>query len=70
MEKLTLQSTIAEALKNPKAVEVIERVIPGITKNPAIRMVSRFPLEKITHVDQLGITLEKLTEMLKDVNGD
>ena len=70
MEKLTFQSTIAQALKNPKAVEVIERMIPGITKNPAIKMVSRFPLEKITHVDQLGITAEKLTEMLKEVNGD
>ena len=70
MEKLTLQSTIAQALQNPKAVEVIEKVIPGITKNPAIRMVSRFPLEKITHVEQLGITLEKLNEMLKEVNGD
>ena len=70
MEKLTLQSTIAQALQTPKAVEVIEKVIPGITKNPAIRMVSRFPLEKITHVEQLGITLEKLNEMLKEVNGD
>ena len=70
MEKLTLQSTIAEALKNPRAVEVIERVIPGITKNPAIRMVSRFPLEKITHADQLGITMEMLEAMLKEVNGD
>ena len=45
-------------------------MIPGITKNPAIRMVSRFPLEKITHVDQMGITMEKLEEMLKEVNGD
>lgn len=70
MEKLTVHSTIAEALKNPKAVEVVERMIPGITKNPAIRMVSRFPLEKITHVDQLGITMEKLEAMLKEVNGD
>ena len=70
MEKLTLQSTIAEALKNPRAVEVIERVIPGITKNPAIRMVSRFPLEKITHAEQLGITMEMLEAMLKEVNGD
>lgn len=70
MEKLTPQSTIAEALKNPKAVELVEKMIPGITKNPAIRMVSRFPLEKITHVDQLGITAEKLDEMLKEVNGD
>ena len=70
MEKLTIHSTIAEALKNPKAVEVVERYVPGITKNPAIRMVSRFPLEKITHAEQVGITMEMLVEMLKEINGD
>ena len=70
MDKLTIQSTIAEALKNPKAIEVIERVIPGITKNPAIRMVSRFPLEKITQIDQLHISMDQLLAMLKEVNGE
>lgn len=70
MEKLTPQSTIADALKTPKAVEVIENFMPGITKNPAIKMVQRFPLEKITHVEQIGITPEKLDALLKEINGD
>ena len=70
MEKLTLQSTIAEALKNPKAVEVIERAVPGITKNPAVKMFGRLPLEKVTHADQFGITMEMLVDMLKEVNGE
>lgn len=70
MEKLTPQSTIADALKNPKAVEVIENFMPGITKNPAIKMVQRFPLEKITHVEQIGIDAAKLDALLKEINGD
>ena len=70
MEKLTLQSTIAEALKNPRAVELIEELVPGITKNPAVKMFGRLPLEKVTHAEQFGITMEKLVELLKIVNGE
>ena len=70
MEKLTLQSTIGQALQNPKAVEQIEAFMPGITKNPAVRMFQRLPLEKLTHMEQLGLTLEKLEAMLKVANED
>ena len=70
MEKLTMKSTVGQALKNPKAVAAIEAVIPGITKNPAVKMFQRLPLEKITHVEQLGLTAEKLDELLAEVNAD
>ena len=70
MEKLTINSTIGEALQNEKAVAAIEAFMPGITKNPAVRMFQRLPLEKITHMEQLGLTMEKLEAMLKEVNGD
>ena len=70
MEKLTLQSTIAEALKNPKAVEIVERMVPGITRKPAVKMFGRLPLEKVTHAEQFGITMEMLEAMLKEVNGE
>lgn len=70
MDKLTINSTIGEALQNEKAVAAIEAFMPGITKNPAVRMFQRLPLEKITHMEQLGLTMEKLEAMLKEVNGD
>ena len=34
MDNLTPQSTLAQALKNPKAVALAEKLKPGITKNP------------------------------------
>ena len=70
MDKLTIMSTIGEALQNEKAVAAIEAFMPGITKNPAVKMFQRLPLEKLTHMDQLGLTMEKLEAMLKEVNGD
>ena len=68
MEKLTRQSTIGQALKNPKAVALIEGIIPGITKNPAVKMFSRLPLEKVTHAEQFGINDQMLDDLLRQVN--
>ena len=68
MAKYTRETTVGEILKDPKAVEVIENFSPGITKNPAIRMVKKFKLEKLTGVKQVGLSSEKLDELLKEVN--
>ena len=65
---LTRESTVKEALENPKAVELIEEFMPGITKNPAIRMVQKFPLKNLPKIKQLGLTDEKLDELLAKVN--
>lgn len=70
MEKLTVHSTIAEALQNEKAVEVIENFMPGITKNPAVKMFQKLTLDKLPHMSKLGLSAEKLDEMLKEINGD
>ena len=70
MEKLTFKSTVAQALKNPRAVKIAERMYPGITGHPAIRLVSRYSLEKALQVRRLRITPEKLQAFLKEVNGE
>lgn len=70
MEKLTVNSTVGDALKNERAVAAIEAWMPGITKNPAIKMFQRLPLEKLTHMEQLHLPMEKLEAMLAQVNGD
>ena len=70
MEKLTMKSTVGQALKNPKAVAAIEAVIPGITKNPAVKMFQRLPLEKLVHVEQLGLSEEKLQALIDQANAD
>lgn len=68
MANYTRETTVGEILKDPKAIEVIENFSPGITKNPAIRMVTKFKLEKLTHIAQVGLTSEKLDELLKEIN--
>ncbi|MEG0979511.1 MAG: hypothetical protein RR911_04735 [Oscillospiraceae bacterium] len=68
MANYTHDTTVDELLKDPKAVEVIERFSPGITKNPAIKMVKKFKLEKLTHITQVGLSIEKLDELLKEIN--
>ena len=68
MAKLTKDSTVAEALENEKAVALVEEMMPGITKNPAIRMVKRFPLKNLVGIKQVKITEEQLEEMLAKVN--
>ena len=70
MDKLTLTSTIAEALQNEKAVAAIEAIKPGITTHPAVKMFSKLTLEKLTHMEKLGLSLETLEALLKEVNGD
>ncbi len=70
MAKLTLQSTVGEAMQNEKAVAAIESFMPGITKNPVIKMFQRIPLEKLTHMEQLHLSAEKLNAMLEQVNAD
>lgn len=70
MEKLTINSTVGDALKNEKAVAIVEAQVPGITKNPAIKMFQRLPLEKLTRMEKLNMPMEKLEELLKQVNGD
>ena len=70
MKKLTLQSTFGEALKNPRAVAVAERISPGITRNPARFMVSRLPLIRLTQSRRANMTLEQLNALLKEINGD
>ena len=68
MKKLTPQSTIAEALKNPRAVRAAERLRPGITRNPAVRIFSHLPLERITHSRRAGISMDMLNALLKEIN--
>ena len=68
MAKLTLDSTIGEALEHKMAVDLVEKIKPGITKNPVINMVKKFPLKKIVKFDQVGISEEELVKYLAEIN--
>lgn len=70
MEKLTPKSTVGDALKNPKAVALVEAMVPGITTNPAVRMFKRTPLEKLVKMERLHLSMEQLNALLEQVNAD
>ena len=68
MKKLTPQSTIREALRNPRAVALAEKLHPGITRHPAIPFFAHLPLSRITQSRRAGINMEKLQALLKEIN--
>ena len=70
MKKLTPKSTVAEALQNPRAVALAEKIHPGITTHPLLWMFRRCRLEEATKHPRLGINQAKLTELLNYVNED
>ena len=67
----TLLSKVGELLKDPRAVQVIERYVPGITKNPLIMLAKGKPLQSLLDMPQAksaGLTNEMVTKVLAEIN--
>jgi hypothetical protein len=62
---------IGDLLKDPQAMEVIEKYAPGLAKNPMIRLIKGRSLESLLDIPQAknaGLTREKLELLLKEIN--
>ncbi len=62
---------LGDLLKDPQAVEVIEKYVPGLAKNPLIRLVKGKSLESLLDIPQAkdaGLTKEMLENLLKEIN--
>lgn len=70
MPKLTPMSTVADALKNPKAVALAESIKPGITRHPAIMMFRRTTLQQLCRMSHGRVSQQQLDEILKSINED
>lgn len=68
MAKFTRESLVEDILKDPMAVRILEARIPGVTRNPAIKMVRKFTLEKLTRIPQAGLSFEMLDKWLEEIN--
>lgn len=68
MEKFTPQSLVEDILNNPEAVKVVESLVPGVSKNPMIKMVKKFTLEKLSSLPQANLPKEKLDRLLQELN--
>lgn len=67
----TLDTKVDELLKDSHAVEVLEKHIPGISKEPVVRMVSEMTLKSLLampQAQQYGVTEEKALSIIEEIN--
>ena len=69
--KYDLMTKLGDLLKDPQAVEVIEKYVPGLAKNPMLMLVKRKSLESLLDIPQAKysvLTKEMLENLLKEIN--
>lgn len=67
----TLDTKVDELLKDSHAVEVLEKHIPGISKEPVVGMVSEMTLKSLLampQAQQYGVTEEKALSIIEEMN--
>jgi hypothetical protein len=67
----TLDTKVGELLEDTHAVEVLEKYVPGVAKNPMVGMASGMTIKSLLampQAQQYGITEEKVQAMLKEIN--
>ena len=67
----TLDTKVGEILDNTRAVEILERYSPGISKNPMIGFAKGMTLRSILSVPQAkeaGLTEDMVLKVLAEIN--
>lgn len=67
----SMDTTVGELLKDTRAIEVLERHIPGVSTNPMIGMASGMTIKSLLampQAGQYGVTEEKVTKILEEIN--
>ncbi|MFT3894343.1 MAG: hypothetical protein QM730_22150 [Anaerolineales bacterium] len=67
----TLDTTVGEILKDTKAVEILEKHVPGISKNPMIGMAKGMTLKTILAMPpakEAGLTEDMVKKVLTEIN--
>ncbi len=71
MPDYTLDSKVGEILDDTRAVEILERHAPGISKNPMIGFAKGMTLKSILSVPQAkeaGLTEDMVLKVLAEIN--
>ena len=69
--EFTLLSKVGELLKDKHAVEILEKYVPGISKNPMIGLARGMTLKALLalpQAKQAGITQEMVEKVLEEIN--
>ena len=67
----TLDTTVGEILKDTHAVEILERHVPGVSKNPMLGLAKGMTLKTIISMPQAkeaGLTQDMVTKVLAEIN--
>jgi hypothetical protein len=68
----SLDTKLGDLLNDTKAVDVVEKYIPGISANPMLIMVKGMTLRALLNMPQAkqaGITEDAVTKVLAEING-
>ena len=66
---LTIDSKLKDVMANPAAVAVLEKYIPGFSKNPQLKLGYRMTwrtISKFPQAKQFGLTDEVLAKCLEE----
>ncbi len=67
----SVDTKVGELLKDTHAVEVLEKHVPGISKNPMLSMASGMTIKSLLampQAKQYGVTEEKVKTILDEIN--
>lgn len=67
----TFDTKVGEFLKDTRAMEVLERHVPGISTNPMVGMASDMTIKSLLampQAQQYGVTEEKAQSILDEIN--
>jgi hypothetical protein len=66
-----MDTKVGEILKDTHAVEILERHVPGVSKNPMIGLAKGMTLKSLLampQAKQAGITEEMVQKVLAEIN--
>lgn len=67
----SMDTKVGEILKDTRAMDVLEKHVPGISSNPMIGMASGMTIKSLLampQAQQYGITEEKVMKILEEIN--
>lgn len=67
----SLDSTVGEIIRDPRAREIMDKYAPGVSSNPMIGMAKNWTIKNILAMPQAksaGLTIEKVQQVLDEIN--
>jgi hypothetical protein len=67
----TLDTKVGDILKDTHAVEILEKHVPGVSKNPMLALAGGMTLKSILampQAKQAGLTEAMITKVLAEIN--